>query len=155
MNNDDRKVKIAVISTVIALAYLILFLLPVVSGINSYKKKSELKAREWSEFIALALKHAKYFRGDLIKKNISGMNLIEDIVKQEKLTDKIAYLKPSESEDRVSGESYVIQFDNINSKELIGFLYSLDENAIMVKAMNLKDYENDRLWSLKMYLEIL
>jgi len=129
------------------LAYTQFFLFPALDNIKSAKKQLAVKRKNKAKLKTLLDNHtiteeikAQTFEGSLsafVEKKARELDI--------KITSIRPYGKKSEGVE--------IKIEEMTAKELLKFTYEMENNRVIVKRLNARDYAGNGIWVIKFNLE--
>jgi len=133
------------------LLYLGLFLLPMRDGIAREERKIARLRRDFQEMVTLL--RVKHSFPKETAAGRGGMSLVPFIAKTAKEAgvddEKIGYLRPFGAE----GTGAELKLEDVSGETVVRLIYNLQKASVRVTRLNMKDYEHDGNWVVKIFLE--
>ncbi len=122
--------------------------------VYNYKKDLEVQIKfnvyQSTEIIALGEQYKK-ITGNLeksftySKKNINIFSFLDALTRKTGIKDKVDYMKPStESYENYTIEKVEIKISNINMKDLVSFIFSIESGSEKIRIKALKISRSDK-----------
>lgn len=127
------------------LLYLGVFLFPTWAHINKLYKKIAVKEKEYQQLSSLVSEHRQFrnITPETIDQPI--LSYLEQKIRGLNLTGKVVYIRPLGEEN----QQIEMKLEKVTARELVHLLYKLERLPLAINQLNLRDYEQSGLWSVK------